>query len=817
VLAVAVASSGSLAALLPAAPPAGALSSALMSWSQLSPPSSPSARQQATLVFDPASAQFLLFGGAASGGELNDTWSWSGSGWSQVDDSGDAGCTSACTQSPPPRALAASAYDPASGQLVVFGGLTNGPSNNVLDDTWAWSSASWAQLDDGADPGCTTSCTQSPPARESGALSFDPNTGQLLLFGGLSASGAALNDTWAWNGSTWSQIADSGDAGCTTGCTASPPARSGAAADFDLSTGQLVLLGGLSASAAALNDTWALSSSGWSQIDDSGDAGCTSACSASPSARSGASLGFDGASGQFLLFGGNGASLDADTWVLVPPAPTSAGWAQVNATASPPARNVSMQAYDPATGQFVLFGGNTASTALNDTWIWTGTTWTQVDDTGDPGCTSTCTNSPPKRYTAAMAYDPATSQLILFGGQEGGTYGNDTWAWNGTTWTQVDDAGAAGCVSTCPSSPPIRQGPMLAWDPASAQMLLFGGFISYPSPLNDTWTWNGSTWTQVDDAGDPGCTNACTSSPPARQAGGMAFDQATGQLLLFGGANATTSLNDTWLWSGTTWSQADDSSDPGCTSSCTNSPLGRDRVLLVDDPVTATFVVFGGIGSSTYDDTWSWNGSSWTEVGFDGSCTATCPQSPPARQAEWGDFDPGTGQLIEFGGGNGGTYFGDTWAWDLVPLVLASPTVQLSASLNGYDQTVTATSTVEIANEGGTGWLLSVKTDGSPGWSGHSLPLPSINGSAVSASSSAAPSQACIGTCVLAGGNAATYPLTVPVSSSGATLYTAAAGTGIGDLTITLDWWETVPGGAYAPSVGSSYGTHPTFTLSYGP
>jgi hypothetical protein len=143
--------------------------------------------------------------------------------------------------------------------------------------------------------------------------------------------------------------------------------------------------------------------------------------------------------------------------------------------------------------------------------------------------------------------------------------------------------------------------------------------------------------------------------------------------------------------------------------------------------------------------------------------------------------------------------------------------VQLSASLNGYDQTVTATSTVEIANEGGTGWLLSVKTDGNPGWSGHLLPLPSINGSAVSASSGAAPSQVCIGTCVLAGGNTATYPLTVPVSSSGATLYTAAAGTGIGDLTITVDWWETVPGGAYAPSVGSSYGTHPTFTLSYGP
>ena len=42
--------------------------------------------------------------------------------------------------------------------------------------------------------------------------------------------------------------------------------------------------------------------------------------------------------------------------------------------------------YDPATGQVVLFGGATSSTSVvNDTWGYTSSGWSQVID---PGCTS---------------------------------------------------------------------------------------------------------------------------------------------------------------------------------------------------------------------------------------------------------------------------------------------------------------------------------------------------------------------------------------------------------------------------------------------
>ena len=45
--------------------------------------------------------------------------------------------------------------------------------------------------------------------------------------------------------------------------------------------------------------------------------------------------------------------------------------------------------------------------------------------------------SPPGRFGASMAYDPATGDAVLFGGVgSSGSYLGDTWTWNGTTWTQ---------------------------------------------------------------------------------------------------------------------------------------------------------------------------------------------------------------------------------------------------------------------------------------------------------------------------------------------------------------------------------------------
>ena len=214
------------------------------------------------------------------------------------------------------------------------------------------------------------------------------------------------------------------------------------------------------------------------------------------------------ASCAFLLPGpGAGAST---------PPPT---WEQLSAATSPPARNDASMAYDSGTGQLVLFGGNDNTSIFNDTWTWNGTTWTQQSPA----------TSPPAHWGASMAYDPGTGQLVLFGGAQAG--GDETWTWNGTTWTQQSPA----------TTPPARWSGSMAYDSGPGQLVLFGGDggVGRTGLLNDTWTWNGTTWTQLSPA----------ASPPARYFATMDYDAGAGQLVLFGGADSTSAYNlDTWVY-----------------------------------------------------------------------------------------------------------------------------------------------------------------------------------------------------------------------------------------------------------------------------
>jgi hypothetical protein len=83
----------------------------------------------------------------------------------------------------------------------------------------------------------------------------------------------------------------------------------------------------------------------------------------------------------------------------------------------------------------------------------------------------------------------------------------------------------------------------MAYDKATGTVVLFGGYMgSAPTGhyLADTWTWNGKTWTQQHPA----------ASPSARDEADMAYDAATRSVVLFGGfANiGRGDLVDTWTW-----------------------------------------------------------------------------------------------------------------------------------------------------------------------------------------------------------------------------------------------------------------------------
>ncbi len=288
-------------------------------------------------------------------------------------------------------------------------------------------------------------------------------------------------------------------------------------------------------------------------------------------------------------------------------------WTQQAPATSPGSLGMASMTYDSSTGDVVLFGGDVGSTPVNETWVWNGSVWSQV--VGVAGCTTACAGSPPPRSMASMVYDPSTGDVVLFGGFNGSTELNDTWLYNGTSWTE----------QTFSTSPAVREVATMAYDAGLSSIVLFGG-NSAGLYFNDTWIYNGTTWTQ---AISPGCTTACPSSPPGRQNATMSYDGATGQLVVFGGSDGSF-LNDTWVYSNSasTWSQVAGS---GCTNTCTGSPSPREEAVMTYDPATGQVVLFGGATSSTsvVNDTWGYTSSGWSQV-IDPGCTSG---SFPAKSA----------------------------------------------------------------------------------------------------------------------------------------------------------------------------------------
>jgi galactose oxidase-like protein len=255
-------------------------------------------------------------------------------------------------------------------------------------------------------------------------------------------------------------------------------------------------------------------------------------------------------------------------------------WTLQGPLTPPSLRTFAAMAFDSGHGQVVLFGGMGAdgSNPLGDTWTWSGGQWTLRT----PGV------APSPRFGAAMAYDEARQQIVLFGGFDGSMYLADTWTWDGTTWTQQSPA----------SSPSVRLYAAAAYDPVRQVIVLFGGDGGHF--LGDTWTWNGTTWSKKSPA----------TTPSPRYGASMAFDAGHGVAVLFGGGAPAVLFDETWTWDGSTWTQQHPSA----------SPLKRVSATMDYDARLGVNVLFGGRGQShgSLDSTWTWDGASWTPSGAPG-------------------------------------------------------------------------------------------------------------------------------------------------------------------------------------------------------
>jgi len=452
---------------------------------------------------------------------------------------------------PSPRAWSTMTYDPKRGVMVLSGGglyLTT----TTYPETWEYDGTSWRHV--------TSGDATTPIASVAG---FDPGAQKVIAFASTSTNlgdFATMDTTMAWDGATW-----------TTLSPATPPSPRNTPQIASTSRG-VVLYGG-SPSGGVANDTWEFKAGEWTQV-------------IGPGPRTYPSIVNDLARQTILLFGGSDASNtpQSDTWEL-----SGHRWLQRTGGAVPPARAQGQIAYDPLANQTVMFGG-AGSTTFADTWTWDGQAWTQqfptttptnygpmafdghnvtmlagaytgpasVLDTwrwtGSNWINTTSSSSPLLRFQMAIGSDPLRGGIVMFGGRlpsQAGNVTDETWTFDGMTWTKRD----------VPIHPSARRGGTLAWNASRKTLVLVGDDF-------DVWEWNGSAWSQVAIAGVP-AKRSNASATRALDGGGT--------LVLYGASVATTPTlyDEIWelRWDG-----------PGALELCDGSDRDNDGLVRCDDP-----------------------------------------------------------------------------------------------------------------------------------------------------------------------------------------------------------------------------------------
>lgn len=468
----------------------------------------PPPRYGAAVSYDLRRHRTLMFGGIQGyqtdrGFVLADNrvWEWSGGDWRALP----------TLDTPSPRGTAAMAQHLDTGDIWMFGG---GNETESLDELIRFDGTRWTQV---------ARSEPWPPPRAGAALGFDPVSHKMVLFGGMThfvinergnpSLGAALTDTWTWDGTHWELIA----------ATGSPPARpivpvrNETLPLFGLSrllideTRQALVLVGEALEGVQVR-RWDAASAAWILEATPAPA---------PNFRLFTNMFWDYAGAALHLAGGvatnvplgatppdllvgdlsnyfNGKMAN-DEWALAGNA-----WVHWRAPGDPGSRAQSAAAFHLGLGRGVLFGGAFGSlTTLGDTWTWDGGRWAE-GATLDGGLVGV---SPPARTDHALAYDPervvagGRGAVVMFGGADGEhTPLDDTWVWR-DGWTRLQ--------------PTRRPSPRLAHVLATVPggVLLYGGYAG-GEPIRETWFLgsNANEWTQLPTAAFAGHSMCAASA-----------------------------------------------------------------------------------------------------------------------------------------------------------------------------------------------------------------------------------------------------------------------------------------------------------------
>jgi Kelch motif len=427
----------------------------------------------------------------------------------------------------------------------------------------------------------------------------------------------ALPNAWTWAGGTNSVGAPGVYGTLGIAAAANVPSARYAAVSWTDPSGNLWLFGGvlidLAGNQSGLNDLWEYSAGQWkwmggsNAVDASGSYGTqgTAAPGNVPGARYAANSWID-SSGNFWLFGGQGYDSAGNlgflndlwkysagqwTWMSGSNTINASGSYGTQGTASAsnvPGARLRAIAWIDASDNLWFFGGLGGDSAgnlgnLNDMWEYSAGQWKWVggsniaNASGSYGTQGVAAagNVPGGRY-AAISWIDSSGNVWLFGGgslNPSGAQGllNDLWEYSAGQWKWVGGSntkhgsatyGTKGIVAA--GNVPGGRYAATSWIDASGNAWLFGGggldSADQQGNLNDLWEYTGGQWKWVRGSNTVGATGsygtlgvAAASNDPGARYASTSWSDASGSLLLFGGAQLDSSgntsvSNDLWKY-----------------------------------------------------------------------------------------------------------------------------------------------------------------------------------------------------------------------------------------------------------------------------
>jgi hypothetical protein len=595
----------------------------------------PASRFGHVATYDPNTNRMTVFGGGLGtpGTCTNDVWVLDGANghggsptWLPVSPSGIL---------PSPRVHAASAYDPATNSLIVFGG--NNCSKSYFNDVWVLSNANgeggtsaWTNLSPSGTP---------PSVRESAAVAYDSTNNVLVIYGG-DGNSVDFGDVWTLSNANgtggtpqWTLLSPTG---------AAPMARTGVSAIYDSVHDRMTIFGGFYKT-VTLTDTWVLSfangiggTPAWTKMTPTGTAPSLGYYSAVYDSTANAMYVFAGSSSATKLGGDDHAFILSNANGIGTSAWTRGG---------PATRYAQSTFYDSVSNGMFVFGGQHALTNTNFSDYWelgnaigsNNLKWTLVVVKG---------THPASRGGHIALYDSGSNRMMMFGGEKGfpGACANDYWIMTGAnnvvgakpTWVSETISG------THPAARAHHSG---VYDPTTNSLIVFGGYDCTSNYFNDVWVLSNANavsgslaWTQLSPTG---------SGPGARQSASVVYNSATNTLTVFGGDSGSTPFGDIWILSNANGTGG----TPAWTQITANTgPTARSGHTATYDSVNNLMTVYGGWnGTSLLSDAWvlsAANGQAGTPA-----WTQVVPlTTAPARRFHSAIYDPVSNQMNVFGG-----------------------------------------------------------------------------------------------------------------------------------------------------------------------